>query len=350
MKPVNHVTSLLRAYAVKIAAEKSAAGEGAPDRLTVADGNGGVSTSKESIPSDVGEKEVKNGLPADGKPLMAAAAASSPDRMTVADGTGGVTAAKASVPKDPGEAEVKINQPTNAEVNKAANLSASAARIRQALLGTPAARPAAQPGAQTSAEKRAGNDDADPIQLSQDLLAKIASAVLSSEDGIRYTHDLLEKQAGEAAARQQIQEALEAAQIHDSVEVTKSAALRDAATNAETIYAQLKQSGVNDEIADGILKAAAVIQEEIGQLDHPLLKMAFAQGMDDAELMAAAEEAQGAEGAPPVDEALPMGGEELSEEEILAILQEMIASGEITEEDVMAALQATAGGAAAPGA
>ena len=68
--------------------------------------------------------------------------------------------------------------------------------------------------------------------------------------------------------------------------------------------------------------------------------------MDDAALLAAADDAgaEGIEGAPPVEEAMPMGGEDLSEEEIMALLQEMIDSGQITEEDIMEAVAASGGG------
>jgi hypothetical protein len=66
--------------------------------------------------------------------------------------------------------------------------------------------------------------------------------------------------------------------------------------------------------------------------------------MDDAALLAAADESAGEEGAIPVDEAMPMGGEELGPEEITAILEEMLATGEITEEDILAAVAATEGG------
>ena len=107
--------------------------------------------------------------------------------------------------------------------------------------------------------------------------------------------------------------------------------------------------------ADAIIKQAALHQETLASLDHPLLKAAYAQGMDDASLMAAADEAgapEGAEppadGASPADEALPMGGESLSEEEIMALLQEMLASGQITEKDILEAVQATSGGEGMP--
>lgn len=356
----HQIAAALQNYANKVrkqAGEKSAAGEGAPDRMTAGDGEGGVTCSKGSYPKDVGESEVKRDQPADGSQMNAVSVPSGgPDRMTAGDGEGGVNAAKGSRPDDPGEAEVEQDQPADGMVRKAATLSKRAQNIRAALVqanprlaaqikesekaaspAKPAVRPAAKP-------------QPAPVQLdlSQDVLAKIATAILSTDDGQRFVHNTLEKQAGEAAARAQIQEAILAAESYDRTEQIKSAAFDDLAYKVDAIHGSLVQAGVTDEDAGEILKQAAFHQERIASLDHPLLKAAYVQGMDDAALMTAADDAAagGEDGAPPVDEALPMGGESLGEEEIMQLLQEMIASGEITEEDIMAALSATEGGGA----
>jgi hypothetical protein len=358
-KPQNKVAAVLRQYAEKVAAEKSAAGEGAPDRMTVADGQGGISTEKKQPPTDPGEGEVKRDQPSDGKNIDGAAIpGGSPDRLTVADGQGGITAQKGSPSKDPGETEVKDDQPADGEARKAAGLSDRAKRIRAAVtkanpaLGSRFAKeadskaPTQGKSEGAAAEKKAGNEGAPKIEFNQETLAKIASVILSTDEGIQFTHDLFEKQAGEAAARAQIADAIAAAQSYNKDEQIKAAAFNELNEKVASIHHALDEAGISEEDAGAILKQAAFHQQKIASYEHPMLKAAYVQGMDDAALLGAADEAAGAgaEGAPPVDEAMPMGGEELSEEEILALLEEMIANGEITEEDVMAAVQATSGG------
>lgn len=338
----NLVAERVRQYAEKLAAN------GAPDRMTTADGQGGITAHKGSIPVDPSEAALKSEQPADGKAQQAAALpGSGPDRMTTADGQGGITAQKDSVPADPGEGEIKVNQPADGISKRATNLrnalAAASPRFAEQLGKQATNTPAPAPQLQREAAPASPG-----IALSTDTLAKIASVVLSTDAGIRFVHDTLEKQAGEDAARAQIREAIEAAQTFDYTEQVKSAAFDEVAVKAEVIYHGLAEAGLTEQDAADILKEAAEIQDELHSFDHPLLKQAFAQGMDDAALLTAAEEGAGEEGVPPVDEALPMGGESLGEEEILALLQEMIASGEITEDDIMQALAVTGEGAEAP--
>jgi hypothetical protein len=281
-EPKNAVVAMLRSYAKKVAAD------GSPDRLTTADGQGGISNHTAQSTKDVAEDKLKKFMPENG-----------------------------------------VNKNASDRVNS----------IRNAISG---ANPAL-----TASHNKAAFAPAvvsDKIDLSQDTLAKIASAILSTEAGISFTHGLFEKQAGEAAARQQIQEAVMAAQMFDEGEHMKSAALNDVFSKAAAVYEDLSSIITEDE-ADQIIKIANIHQEALIELDHPLLKKAYAAGMDDAALMDAADEAEGQEGMLAPDEAIPMGGEELSEEEILALLTEMIQSGEISEEDVVAALQSAEGAA-----
>lgn len=354
--PNHHVAASLRKYAEKLAAEK-AAGTGNPDRMTVADGQGGVTASKGSIPKDPAAGDITFAQPADGDGRDAKAVPDGgPDRLTVADGQGGITANKDSVPTDPGEAELKRDLPADGTTRgiskRAAKLRAAlcqaspamAEKIQKQAAATAAAAgtPAAKDG-EEQIDKRAGDTQLD-IDLSAATLAKIASAVMSTDEGVRFVHDTLEKQAGEAAARVQIQEAIAAAQMFDHTEQVKSAAFDDLGNKAYEIHAALQSGGVTEEDASEILKQASLHQEKMASLGHPLLKQAYAQGMDDAALLAAADDAAGEEGVPPVEEAMPMGGEQLSEEEIMALLEEMLASGQITEEDILEAVAMSQGG------
>lgn len=350
------ISAKLRDYAQKLAAEKSAAGEGAPDRMTCADGQGGITTEKGTIPADVGEGEIKADQPIDGTTRTATAIpAGGPDRLTVADGQGGITTASDSPAKDPGEEELKADQPTDGDVRKAAGVSERAARIRAALtkanpamgerIAKQAADEAPEAPAAPVAEKQAGaTEEGSSLQFSQETLAKIASTILSTEEGAQFAHDLIEKSAGEQAAREQIEVAIQAANTFDEGQQIKQAAFDDVQEKAASIQAGLVDLGVTEEDANAILKQASLHQEKMASYEDPLLKAAYAQGMDDSALLAAADDAAGEEGVPPVEEAMPMGGEELGEEEIMALLEEMLASGEITEEDIAAAVAATEGG------
>ena len=337
----NEVVALLRNFASKLASG------GSPDRLTVADGQGGISTHAAQPKKDPGEAEVKHNLPADGQVNTSDSPTSNPDRLTVADGQGGISSHAAQPKTDPGEAELKAGLPADGVVRKSASDRVNA--IRNAMTnGRGTAAPVAASTPAAAFTQKQATPAVPSIDMSQDMLAKIASTALSTEEGIAFIHNLFEKQAGEAAAREQIAEALRVADAYDSVQHVKSAAINDVLEKAAAIHDELAQVITEDE-ADSILKIASFHQAALLELDHPLLKQAHALGMEDAALMEAAEEAEGQEGALPVDEAIPMGGEELGEEEILALLQEMIASGEITEEDVKAALEATEGeGAPAP--
>jgi hypothetical protein len=346
-KAEHKIAAHIRSFATKLAAEKAAA-DGSPDRMTVADGQGGITTHKGTIPTDPGEADLKDVQPADGKGRQAPKDTGSPDRMTVADGQGGITASKGTIPTDPGEADLKADQPTDGVSKRASRIRDAIVKANPALgakiqkqAGNPvAARPVAQ------IDKQAGNDNPS-IDLSESTLAKIASAILSTDEGVRFVHDTLEKQAGENAARIQIQEAIAASQVFDYTEQVKSAAFDDLGHKVVEIHNALQSAGVTENDADEILKQAAYHQEKMASLEqfHPLLKQAYAQGMDDAALLAAADDAGGEEGMPPVEEAMPMGGEDLGEEEILALIEEMLASGQITEDDIMQAVAATGGGA-----
>ncbi len=344
-QPAHHVTALLRSYATKMAADKAAA-NGSPDRMTTADGQGGITASKGTVPADPGEAELKVNQPTDGAANAAqGSGGGSPDRMTTADGQGGITASKGTVPKDPGEAELKRNQPAD-------GISKKASKLRAALIGANShfadkLGKSASGAAPTGGGAPQAPAAPQPIDLSESTLAKIASAMLSTDEGARQVYRTLEKQAGEAAARAQIQEAIEASAVYDEVDQVKSAAIDDIGYKARAIYDGIVQVGITEEDADAIIKQAAFHQTQMAAFDHEMLKAAYAGGMDDAALLAAAEEAGGAEGAPPVEEAMPMGGEELGEEEIIALLEEMLAAGEITEEQIAEAVAAAGGGGGA---
>jgi hypothetical protein len=342
MAEKHELASLLRDFATKLASNGSS-----PDRMTVADGQGGITTHKEQPKFDKGESEVKRDTPSDGSMRSAASPGGSPDRMTVADGQGGITTHKGQPKGDPGECEVKRDQPSDGTTRKSA--SDRIARIREALAG-------ANPNLAKAAQNRPAQGQPaqnQPAPISQNInegtLAKIATAVLSTEEGVVYVNNLLEKQAGEQAAREQIAEAIAASDYYKESEMLKQAAFEDVFTKAAAIHKDLSER-ISEEEAGVILKQASDHQEVISSLEHPLLKQAYAAGMDDAAMLESAAEGQGEEGVPPVDEALPMGGQDLSEEEILGLLQEMVQQGLISPDEIEQALAGSEGGAPEAGA
>lgn len=288
-------------------------------------------------------------------------ASSSTGAPSTADGVAQVTAG--SVTPDPGNAELRANSlPANAEPSDdtdtlvpGKNLNPSAtpnadkaapaelpkmaaervARVRNALTAVlPSAQKAPTPTqSQPSVadqHKSAASETA--LDLSPEMLVKLAKAVLSTNEGVAFAHYTLEKAAGAAHADQMIKAAHAAAVAHDEVLFTKQAAFDEGMQRATNIHRELS-SLISESDADSILKQASLHTKNLDELEHPLLKMAYAAGMDDAHALEAAEEA--GEGEP----ALPMGGEELTMEDVIALLEEMIANGDISKEEVEAGLK-----------
>lgn len=339
----NDVVNLLRGFAKKLAS--------APDRMTTADGQGGITTTTSQPAKDPGESELKQSLPADGTPNTSDDAKGVSSLTQVIDAQGGITTSNESPKKDSGEDDIKQGLPADGTTLKSARVEA----IRSALFGkNPNLNPAKSAGEQQAApaatvapvtQKQAG--EGDPIELSRDLLAKIASDILATEDGINFVYGLQEKAAGAQAARAELTSALHAAEYYDEVEQMKSAAMNDVFSKAAAIHDELSQL-ISERDADEILKTAAIHQSALLELEDGMLKIAYAAGMDDAALLEAAAEAEAGKGAeaeaPAEGGELPMSGEEgLGEEEVLQLLQELIESGELSEEEVMEALQATEG-------
>lgn len=333
----NEVVNLLRGFARKLAS--------APERMTTTDGQEGITTSKAQAQKDSGEGDLKQDLPVDGTVRISDSIGEGATSATTADGCGGVTTAPGSTAKySGGEGDIKQDIAPDGMPRKSARVEA----IRNALLGknpelapTKSAAPTSAPEVAVEPAKQAAGEP--KIELSNDLLAKIASQILSTEEGINFVYGMQEKAAGAQAARQELETALQAAEYYDQVEHVKSAALNDVFSKAAAIHDELSQL-ITEEEADEILKTAALHQAAILGFEDEILKSAYVAGMDDAALMEAAGEAgEGEAGEEEVGE-LPMSGEEgLGEEEVLQILAELIESGELTEEEVMQAISEAEG-------
>ncbi len=178
-----------------------------------------------------------------------------------------------------------------------------------------------------------------PLDLSQDSLVKLARVILSTDEGIAYATAAMSRADGEQAARTMIKEARAAADAHTQGEDLVMRAIEDTHTKSAAIYNELC-GAINEEEADEILKTAALHEACLDEYESdPMLKQAYAEGMEDA----AAMEGAAAEGAPPE---VPMGGEQLTMDDIKMLLEELVASGQVSAEEVAQALAEIEGGGA----
>lgn len=212
---------------------------------------------------------------------------------------------------------------------------------KEAAAPAPAAAPAvAAPVAGAEATKSASVEELD---LSQECMIKLARAILSTEEGVAYATAALARQDGEQTAHRMIKEARAMADAASNEDELRLAAIDEVRTKAASVYTHLCGM-ISEDDADEILKTAALHEASLDEYDDVMLKQAYAEGMEDA---AAMEEAGAAGGEP----AVPMGGEQLSMEDIKALLEELVASGQISAEEVAAALaEIEGGGAGAEGA
>jgi hypothetical protein len=311
VKP-NHLAALLKSQAASVLKSASSS-TGEP---SVADGVAQVTAG--TVPTDPGEAELKGQMvPKDGVP--------GDDTNTLVPGENlnpsGTPAADKGAP---------------AELPKMASERVGA--IRGALLSVlnpeGQAKAAAAPDAEDPSKSAADSG----LDLSPDMLIKLAKVVISTNEGAAFARYALEKSAGAEHAEEMIKAAREAAVAHDETLLQKQAAFNEGMSAAAAIHANLSQM-INEDDADSILKQASLHCTNLDALDHPMLKAAYATGMEDAQVLEEGAEA-GAE-----EPAIPMGGEQLTMEDVVALLQEMIANGEISEEDVIAGLQELQGGA-----
>ena len=186
--------------------------------------------------------------------------------------------------------------------------------------------------AKPEAEK--GANDVFNMELTKDVLAKIASELLSTEEGVDFVESELAKKAG-AEECHEILEFL----AHQSELATKQAeAGKDV---VEDLAEGLKEASAEDS------QANAAIFYKFGQAmaDAGLAEMAGGGDAGIDELMGAA----GGEGmVPPEELGGEMGGadlggadvpEDVTPEEVIAGLEELVADGTISEEEAVQAVQ-----------
>lgn len=332
MTPVkpNHLAALLKSQAAAVVKSASSS-TGEP---STADGVAQV--TKATVPTDPGEAELKNQMvPADGT--------AGDDTNTLVPGenlnpSGTPSADKGAPAELPKMASERVTNVRNALLSVFPGQAKTAA--------APGASPAVASAAAAVVEdpsKSAGAADSG-LDLSPDMLVKLAKAVLSTNEGVAFARYTLEKAAGAEHADEMIKAAHAASVSHDESLYIKQAAFNEGMSAAARIHGELSRV-VTEADAGEILKQASLHCTNLDALEHPMLKEAYATGMEDG---AALEEGAEAGAAEPE---IPMGGEQLTMDDVIALLQEMIAKGEISEEDVAAGLQELqAGGGGDPAA
>jgi hypothetical protein len=164
---------------------------------------------------------------------------------------------------------------------------------------------------------------------------KLASTLLQTEEGIEAVEAVLRKQAGAQAAAQLIKEAGEQEWLWAQAAAQEEELYKQAA-EAEAQWEEFTKTASEEEVAQ-IVKLAKIHEHAQSGFEYDFEKQAYDMGAQDA---AAMEEAMMAEGG---EQEIPEEGE-ISEEEILMLLDEAVQSGELDEETAVALAQELMGG------
>ena len=175
--------------------------------------------------------------------------------------------------------------------------------------------------AKTASEETPKENIAKGIDLSVDALAKIASEILNTEEGAKFAHSLFRKKAGEEYAAQAIKEASEQAMLYKQQEnMLKNPEIKKIASVLSTL------SEKDQEI---FMNRLSVHKKNLDSYDHEILKKAYAAGAEDAEGVLQDPTVLGAAEEPTAEDA---GVAEITPEEVVEAVNEMLNSGEIDKE------------------
>lgn len=175
-----------------------------------------------------------------------------------------------------------------------------------------------------------------PINMGPDALYKLASAIFETQEGIDTVLPLLRKKAGQEAAISLLKQAsdeydTQVAEYNYMQKVAYESA--QAQANFDLVVSEIVKSASSKEEADRLIKTASQHIKNREFLGSELLKAAYDQSIEDAGEMVGAEEAggeaelAGAQGEPTI-------------EQILMLLEQAVASGEIQEDEAIQIAQA----------
>jgi hypothetical protein len=182
----------------------------------------------------------------------------------------------------------------------------------------------AEAGKKGEPEKKADTDILSKID--GDTLRKVATHILETEEGKNYAIEVLTKKAGQEAAENLLKEAASEAEAIEAYQQKQAQTLYQAELEKKAYTDAF--SKLSEEDKAYVEKSASVHEAAMAEIEDPILKYAYAQGVMDSDAMLAEEPGTipGAEEAP-------------SLEQIAQVLEAMVASGEISEEDALAALE-----------
>ena len=256
---------------------------------------------------------------------------------------------------DPSEgAEVGEKDPKNADSNKDKNVPSLPAKKD----ATPGAKNPAQSTSTDGGIPKASQPN-NYIELSQDILAKIASILLGTQEGCDFAEAALAKAAGAEAAKEtmsfirgQKEEAEKVASYQKGQQDAEAFISNLLNEEMQQNYKQAYDNGANEVVeylkSAGLLNDQAVAKNtayaEGAQLAESLIIKAAQDIMAggggehpmDPAMMGGAPEAGGA---PPEAAAGGEGDGQITPEEIGQALAEMVASGELKEEEAAAIIQ-----------
>jgi polyhydroxyalkanoate synthesis regulator phasin len=175
---------------------------------------------------------------------------------------------------------------------------------------------------------------AEGIKLSEDALAKIASEILATEEGAKFTTNLFRKKAGEEYAAAAIKEATEQARLYKEQEAK--------AANDPIAKIASELSKLPEEKQTEIARRLSIHASNMEEYEHELLKRAYAAGVEDAEAIMQNPEMLEAAEEPTAEDA---GEAEITPEEVMEAVSEMVEAGEISEEQANAIIEEIVAGA-----
>ena len=269
--------------------------------------------------------QVADGLPSG---AQSSSGASSPEQKREGASALDATQPAAKVDKTP-LVSADVNAEPKTGASKIANDLLSSIRDYQKKTAAPAA-----PAAPAAAPKVAAQAPVAGFEMTQDVLAKIASVILETEDGIKFAELALTKAAGAEAARETFNF------------LQKQAAHAQGAADAEALIAQQVQLQKNAEAEyyQGAADAEALIATMAKKgmaagAPVPAVNSKIAQLKKLAQEIAdeSAGDAVGAMESMPQDQ-------EIGPDELVQALEELVQEGQIQPEAAQALLQALSSG------
>jgi hypothetical protein len=261
-------------------------------------------------------------------------AVDSPTAKLASSVTETVARVKGLLSKSAAEAPGTKSKADAADATEKGKVEASKKNGPEDLPATGAVATATDNGKKEAAANEAVASD---IKLSPDAYIKLASALLESEEGLIHATRIIKEAKGAAVAAELINNALAAQEQF----AKQAAAEEQGATVAEYLYknasAEDRELMVKYAQVHGVEATKIDARADLSPEEKEMCKMAYAQGAMDGAAMADTGE-------------LPGGAsEEPAPEDIIAVIEQLVASGQLPEEVAQQLIAELGAGGAAPG-